>query len=166
MPNYKEIIIDWFNEEDINEEVISKYVKDKYLYCVYCDSHLYGRDVLAYIGQTNNYKLRQYQHTRSYFQFAQNERFVIGFFSKDDFNLSTPESILIANHKPFYNKQYIHDLAPDAKLSRIIVINNESHGSLKTAVTNFWWVDNLGNVDITDVEVFKEIAAEAEESEQ
>jgi len=165
MPHYKEIVIDWINEENINEEVVTKYIVGKYLYCVYCDSHIYGRDVLAYIGQTNNYKLRQYQHTRSYFQFANNERFVIGFFSQEDFILNTPESILIANHKPFYNKQYIHDLASEAKCDRIIVINNKSHGSLKTAVTNFWWVDNLGNAVNNEVEEFKESARKAEESE-
>jgi hypothetical protein len=110
MENYFEIIINWSKKEDLNPEETKQFVDGKYLYCVYCDSHIYGRDVLAYIGQTNNYGKRNNQHMRSFFQFAQNVRFVIGFTNHADLNLDIPESILIANHKPFYNKEFIHDL--------------------------------------------------------
>jgi hypothetical protein len=139
---YREIIIDWKKETDIKEDELKQFSNSKFLYCVYCDSHIYGRDVLAYIGKTIHYKVRQEQHGKSFLQFASNVRFVIGFFNDESINLHIPESILIANHKPSYNKEFIHAISSDAKKIKTIVINNGDHGSLKNAVTNFWWMTN------------------------
>lgn len=150
---YTEIVIDWVNLSEIEKNYKTKSV-GQYLYCVYCDSHIYGNDVLAYIGKTNNYSVRENQHLKSFFKFANNVRFVIGFFEEVQEKLEIAESILIANHKPFYNKEFIHDLCSEAKSKKIIVINNGNHGMLKNSVTNYWWV--------TDVE-FKKYSKEAEE---
>ena len=58
-----------------------------------------------------------------------------------EMDLEVPESILIASHKPSYNKEFIHDLPQKAKQHKIIIINNGDNGDLKTCCTNFWWVD-------------------------
>lgn len=140
---YLEIVIEWenYNSDTISEKYDKK-DKGQYLYCVYCDSHIYGRDVLAYIGKTNNYEVRNNQHLKSFFKFANNVRFVIGFLDKSLDNIEVAESILIANHKPYYNKEFIHDLCPEAKSQKIIILNNGNHGMLKNSVTNYWWVTN------------------------
>lgn len=142
MAEYKEIIIDWEerrklgvpNEDDNNITEV--------LYQIYGDSHIYGRDVLMYIGQTTrNCLFREREHLESYMKYAQNLTVSIGTI-KESIDLSIPESILIANHKPSFNKQYLHDLFKGAKVDKIIVINNGIHGMLKTCCTNFWWVNN------------------------
>ena len=143
MPNYKEIIIDWKFREKWNPEAFESQYNKNVLYQIYCDSHIYGRDVLAYIGKTDqSFRQRFYQHERSFWQFSKNINYAVGEITDQSFgSLEIPESILIANHKPFFNKDYIHDISNSAKSEKIIIINNGDHGSLKNACTNFWWVD-------------------------
>ena len=106
---YQEIIIKWcpkmpwdvikFNERD----------EKNVLYQIYCDSHIYGKNVLAYIGKTDrSFKQRFPEHERSFFQFANNVTYSIGTLENYTEDLEIPESILIANHKPFFNQSYLH----------------------------------------------------------
>ena len=67
--------------------------------------------------------------------------YCIGILEDYEGLLEIPESILIASHKPSYNKEFIHDLSLEAKQRKIIVINNGHHAMLKTCCSNFWWVD-------------------------
>ncbi len=140
--NYQEIEVEWKEQRpwnELSEEVLSA---QNVLYQIYCDSHIYGRNVLAYIGKTDQNGISRIKdHQQSFFQYAQNIHFSIGTIKSEPLKLEIPESILIANHKPFYNKEYIHELDPDAKNHKIIVINNGEHGSLKNACTNYWWVN-------------------------
>ena len=77
------------------------------------------------------------------FGFANNITFSVGYIKDFNDKLEIPESILIANHKPSYNKEFIHDLPPEAKTKKIIVINNGVNYLLKTCCTNYWWVNSL-----------------------
>ncbi|MCH8555613.1 MAG: GIY-YIG nuclease family protein [Schleiferiaceae bacterium] len=139
---YTEIIINWEKVNNIEKEA-NDIDGIGGLYCVYCDSHIYGKDVLAYIGQTINFRQRLEQHMSSFFKYANNVRFVFGKIAeKYGLSFSDVESILIANHKPFFNKTNIHDISENAKRQNIIIINNNDHGSLKSCVTNYWWVNN------------------------
>jgi hypothetical protein len=141
MSEYQEIIINWkFQEKWDPESFIERHNKDV-LYQIYCNSHIYGRNVLAYIGKTNqSFNQRYSQHEKSFWQFANNINYAVGTIDIQDFGpLEIPESILIANHKPFYNKDFIHDLPAVAKEKKIIIINNGDHGMLKNSCTNYWW---------------------------
>ena len=80
-------------------------------------------------------------HLNGIFSFVNNLSVSIGRIDNYDESLEIPESILIACHKPSYNKEFIHDLSPKAKQHKIIVINNGDNEMLKTCCTNFWWVD-------------------------
>ena len=143
MTKYLEIIIDWeFHEAWIPEAFEKRYNQDV-LYQVYCDSHIYGRQVLSYIGKTDQtFQQRWEQHEKSFWKFANNVNYAVGIINDQRFgSLEIPESILIANHKPFFNKEYLHNVDSKAMNEKIIVINNGDHGSLKNACTNYWWVD-------------------------
>lgn len=143
MADYTEIIINWESRQRWDEKVFRKIGERNVLYSIYCDSHIYGRDVLAYIGKTNQrFQDRLDQHEKSFFKFADNLNYSIGVLEESFSNqLEIPESILIANHKPFFNKEFIHDIHNEAKKRKIIIINNGNHGTLKNACTNFWWVE-------------------------
>lgn len=143
MAEYEEIIIEWQKRRELaNLNNVEN--EDKILYQIYGDSHIYGRDVLMYIGKTTrNCLFREREHLKSYMKYAQNLTVSIGFIEQS-IDLVIPESILIANHKPSFNKQYLHDISQSAKEHKIIVINNGIHGMLKTCCTNFWWVDSKG----------------------
>lgn len=147
MPNYREIIIHWEFRKVWNPEAFEKQHNQQVLYQVYCDSHIYGRQVLAYIGKTDaTFRQRWSQHEQSFWKFTNNVNYAVGIIEDQSFgSLEIPESILIANHKPFFNKEYLHYINPKAMTEKIIVINNGDHGSLKNACTNFWWVDELLN---------------------
>jgi hypothetical protein len=56
--------------------------------------------------------------------------------------LEIPGSILIANRKPFCNKDFIHEISADAKKKKNHYHNNGDHGMLKNSCTNYWWVNN------------------------
>ncbi|WP_027420059.1 hypothetical protein [Crocinitomix catalasitica] len=143
MAEYKEIIIDWKFKERWDPAEFERQHNENVLYQIYCDSHVYGRDTLAYIGKTDQkFSKRLSQHERSFWQFANNVNYAVGEIVDHNFdNLEIPESILIANHKPFYNKNFIHDIPAEAKKEKIIIINNGHHGLLKNSCTNFWWVE-------------------------
>lgn len=148
MPEYQEIVIEWSEKiylNDVNDiRKLDNKKTDNVLYQIYGDSHIYGRDVLLYIGMSINVENRFKAHLRSTFGLVNNVSVSIGevkepFYS---FNLEIPESILIANHKPSMNKEFIHDISPEAKNKKIIIINNGKNAMLKTCCTNYWWVQN------------------------
>ena len=144
---YQEIIIDWRKKEAVKTIddfilVADKIKNSKVLYKIYGDHHVYGRDVLLYIGISTNIKSRFDTHLKGVFQFVNNKSVSLGVIN-DNFNgkLEIPESILIANHKPAFNKEYIHSVDQSAMEFKTIVINNGNNGMLKTCCTNYWWVN-------------------------
>lgn len=152
---YQEIIIDWKASEKVNslKDFKSKYgnildQKTNFLYQIYGDHPLYGRNVLLYIGISKQIKGRMNQHLKGIFSYVHNKSISIGQVDeKHTSKLEKIESILIANHKPAYNKEYLHNLDSSAMQvnkendGKIIIINNGVYGSLQTSCTNFWWVD-------------------------
>lgn len=146
MANYTEIIIHWGKRKQIDDLKEFEITDKKVLYQIYGNHHIYGRNILLYIGKSINVNRRLDQHLKSVFNFVNNRSVIIGtiddeFFKEED--LEIPESILIANHKPSFNKEFIHELSPKAKQYKILVINNGNHEMLKSCCTNFWWVDNI-----------------------
>jgi hypothetical protein len=76
------------------------------------------------------------------FQFVNNKSVSLGVINEDFYGrLEIPESILIANHKPAFNKEYIHSVDQSAMEFKTIIINNGNNGMLKTCCTNYWWVN-------------------------
>ncbi|HRF37996.1 MAG TPA: hypothetical protein PK198_04335 [Saprospiraceae bacterium] len=142
MTEYEEIIIRWKPRIKWAADKFEKMEAKNVLYQIYCDSHLYGRDVLAYIGKTDrSFGQRMDEHFKSFFQYANNVNYSVGEIMQYTGKLEIPESILIANHKPFFNKEYIHDLPLEAKKQKIIVINEGEFGMLKSCCTNYWWCE-------------------------
>ena len=144
---YNEIIIDWKKKEVVKtiDEFISiseKIQSSKVLYQIYGDHHIYGRDVLLYIGISTNIKARFDTHLKGVFQFVNNKSVSLGVINDEYIGkLEIPESILIANHKPAFNKEYIHSIDKNAMDQKTIVINNGNNSMLKTCCTNYWWVN-------------------------
>lgn len=144
MVEYQEIIIKWSERIQINHandlggfEAEGKDV----LYQIYGDHHIYGRNILLYIGISRNAHNRFKAHLKGVFGYVNNLSVSIGEIENYNARLEIIESILISNHKPSYNKEFIHDLDPEAKKHKIILINNGNNEMLKTCCTNFWWVD-------------------------
>lgn len=145
-PEYEEILINWQSKERINIErrqdlEIENVPSQGVLYQLYGDHHIYGRDVLLYIGITKDPFIRLKTHFKGVFKLVENTSVSVGRCANYEGNLEIPESILIANHKPAYNKNYIHFLHHEAMKRKIIVINNGYSGMLQTCSTNYWWVD-------------------------
>lgn len=144
MAEYQEIIINWEERKELKslDDIINNSSNpEDVLYQLYGDSHIYGRDVLLYIGISTNKEKRLSQHLKGVFGLIQNLSFSIGKIkSQPSVELEIPESILIANHKPSYNKEFIHFLSSNATSHKIIVINNGYHGMLKNCCTNYWWI--------------------------
>lgn len=142
---YQEIIIEWNQKlpietiDDLKEKT-EQYGERKVLYQIYGDHHIYGRDVLVYIGISKDLHARFDKHLKGVFHYLNNKSVSIGLI-QDEVKLEVPESILIGNHKPAFNKEYIHSLDPEAMKHKIIVINNGNNAMLKTCSTNFWWVN-------------------------
>ena len=138
---YSEIVIQWSPKMEITDPKVNSF-PENVLYQLYGDSHLYGRDVLLYIGKTNRkVEERLSEHIKSVFGFVNNLSISVGkIINYPVESLEVPESILIANHKPSFNKEYIHLLADGATDSKIIIINNGHCLSLKSSCTNYWWV--------------------------
>ena len=146
MEDYHEIIIDWKPKKSVTtfEDFISiakEFNNKKVLYQIYGDHHIYGKDVLLYIGISESVKTRFNAHLNGVFQYVNNKRVSLGVieFGCNE-NLEIPESILIANHKPAFNKEYIHSIDSKAMENKIIIINNGTNNMLKTCCTNYWWV--------------------------
>ena len=143
MAEYQEIIITWSRREKIRTASdLQKIDEDRHniFYQIYGDHHIYGRDILLYIGISTFADNRFKTHLNGVFSFVNNLMVSIGKCETTIENLEIPESILIANHKPSFNKEFIHDLPAKAKESKIIIINNGNNEMLKTCCTNFWWV--------------------------
>ena len=143
---YSELVITWSEKTPVNNSLDTLKNRDslpaKVLYQIYGDHHIYGRDTLLYIGITKNADARFYTHLKGVFGYV--NALTISFGILKDFDtekFTVPESILIANHKPSYNKEFLHDLATEAKKEKIIVINNGNNYMLKTCCTNYWWVN-------------------------
>ena len=137
---YQEIIIDWEAKKPINDFIESEIEKRDVLYQIYGNHHIYGRDTLLYIGISTNFKNRIRSHLEGIFGPVNNLSISIGRIGNYKGRLEIPESILIANHKPSHNKEYIHYLDEEAMKNKIIIINNGDNGMLKTCCTNFWWL--------------------------
>jgi len=143
MVEYQEIIINWSERvsiNSVNDFEQSDVEKNNVLYQLYGDHHIYGRDTLLYIGKSTNAENRIKAHLNSVFGRVNNLSVSIGEITDYNESLEIPESILIANHKPSFNKEFIHDLSSEAKQHKIIIINNGNNEMLKTCCTNFWWV--------------------------
>ena len=141
---YQEIIITWSKKIPLETiEDFAAYTSDKrnVLYQLYGDHHIYGQDTLLYIGKTVCADSRMRAHLNGVFGYVNNLSVSIGVLEDYEGPLEIPESILIASHKPSYNKEFIHDLPREAKQRKIIVINNGHHAMLKACCLNFWWVD-------------------------
>ena len=144
--DYNEIVIKWSKLYPVNKlEGISNLDinTDNVLYQIYGDSHIYGRNVLLYIGISTNAENRLKAHINGVFGYVNNLKVSIG---TTNFNgkLEVPESILIANHKPSFNKNFIHDISEEAKnIGKVIIINNGTNLMLKTCCTNYWWIETI-----------------------
>ncbi len=138
---YTEIIIKWQIKKSFDKfsEIENN---TRSIYQIYGDSHIYGRSVLMYIGKSERLQKRLNEHGKSFFQYANNLSYIEGRIEDRTMNLEIPESILIANHKPFMNKTFIHDLPESAKKEKIIVFNDDNHAMLKNSCTNYWWVED------------------------
>lgn len=144
MTEYQEIIIDWSKRHKIDTvDDIKKIDTDKtnVLYQLYGDHHIYGRDTLLYIGISTYADNRIKAHLNGIFGYVNNLSVSFGKIEHYNDSLEIPESILIACHKPSYNKEFIHDISPQAKVHKIIIINNGNNEALKTCCTNFWWLN-------------------------
>lgn len=139
---YQEIIIHWKEKRPVSDLKMPSAGTKGVLYQIYGDHPVYGRDTLLYIGTTIRADRRIRAHLRGVFGYVNNLSISIGEIEDEAVSLKIPESILIACHKPSFNKEFIRDLPPEAKRQKIIVINNGCNGMLKTCCTNFWWVDH------------------------
>ncbi|MEX1002349.1 MAG: hypothetical protein WDZ35_09575 [Crocinitomicaceae bacterium] len=159
---YEEIVIKWSSNEPLNEiedliKILNKEKGDsnRLLYQIYGDHHIYGRDVLLYIGISTKIKQRFKTHLKGVFNYVNNKSISVGHLENYTGILQIPESILIANHKPAFNKEFIHSLAKKKEIDdaveeenesvidhKILIINNGNNGMLKTCCTNYWWVVN------------------------
>lgn len=153
MENYQEIIIDWHAKEQVKTiedfiKITSLIDEPAVLYQIYGDHHIYGRNVLLYIGISKNVNARFSSHLKGVFQFVNNKSVSIGRIVNTRLEeLEIPESILIANHKPAFNKEYIHSIDSNAVKNKIIIINNGVNEMLNTCCTNFWWVDHKNSAE-------------------
>lgn len=146
MENYLEIKINWSQKINLDNiidlENFQLNSKNSLLYKIYGDSLLYGRDVLLYIGITVNIRNRFNAHLKSTFGPVNNLKVSIGEILNQpkELNLEIPESILIANHKPAMNKEFIHEISPSANKTKIIILNHGFIGMLQSCCTNYWWL--------------------------
>lgn len=165
MDSYNEIIINWSKYFDIiydteTKKIISgteNFKSKNLIYQIYGDSNTYGRNVLLYIGITRDrnenkrdLESRIKEHLLGVFGFVNNLKICIGKITSDNNNKETielAESILIANHKPIFNKTHIHNISKNAFRQKTIIINNGNNGMLSTCNTNFWWVNDIKSKD-------------------
>ena len=107
---YQEIIINWSKRQHVKTvDDLAKCTDNRHnvLYQLYGDHHIYGRDTLLYIGKSNYADNRMRAHLNGVFGFVNNLSVSIGKIDDYDDSLEIPESILIACHKPSYNKEFI-----------------------------------------------------------
>lgn len=118
---------------------LKKLIQIKQTSCInyMANHHIYGRDTLLYIGISTYADNRIKAHLNGIFGYVNNLSVSFGKIEHYNDSLEIPESILIACHKPSYNKEFIHDISPQAKVHKIIIINNGNNEALKTCCTNF-----------------------------
>ena len=141
MEEYQEVIINWTPLMEVENLKENGLEYNNVLYQIYGDSPIYGKDVLLYIGKTVNAESRIKTHLKGVFGRVNNLKISIGTFKNFDDKLEVPESILIANHKPSFNKEYIHLVNEEATKQKIIILNHGSRGALTACCTNYWWIN-------------------------
>lgn len=133
-----QVTTDAFENKDISELTN----KSNILYQIYGDSPIYGKNVLLYIGITKNSNIRLSQHLEHHFGRVLNLSIRIGDPENfNDSNLEILESILINLHKPSFNKEYLHDIAKEAKNELILILNKGNRGALQLECSNIWWLN-------------------------
>jgi hypothetical protein len=131
-----------FNGEK-NKEIIGNKEYKNVIYQAYGNSPIYGRDVLLYIGISNDFIRRKNEHID--FEKIENLSFRIGsieFLNREKRRiLEICESIIITMMKPSYNSRNIKDINKNAKSKKYIVFNKEEKGDLPLEISNIWWFD-------------------------
>jgi hypothetical protein len=111
------------------------------LYQLYGDSLLYGRDVLLYIGQAGSLASRLGPELVNSRMIRVNNLSVRVALCDREL-LDVAESVLIANHKPSMNAEYVHSpKSPEATERLYLVQNHGDRGALTLQVTNSYWCD-------------------------
>ena len=121
--------------------------KDKYenvLYMLYGDSPIYGKDVLLYFGQTNDFERRFIEHENTDLERVHNKVYYIGKINgtnKENISgyLDITESLITVMTKPSYNSKNVKDLCEKAKTSSFMILNNGDYRDLPQEVSNIWW---------------------------
>ena len=111
----------WEEPDNLNEKTIAKFEKERkeyVLYQLYGSHHMYGRDVLLYIGRTENIRLRLKQHERCWTRYEYDTvRFRVAYvkkfntweeLDKEKYLINSEvvkkiEALLIRAHQPAYN---------------------------------------------------------------
>jgi hypothetical protein len=109
------------------------------LYQVYGHSPVYGPHSLLYIGQGDPVKRRLEQHFSADSALSRQQWLSLRWARLDAGLLDAVESILIANHKPSFNSEYIN--APCMTDRPVMVQNHGERGALILQVTNSYWLD-------------------------
>lgn len=145
---FKIIKVNWLEKTIYSHEsLLNELNNENCLYQAYGDSPIYGRDVLLYIGQTNNFIRRTEEHLKTDFNRINNLSIIIGELDYLDLNknqiknaLDISESLLITMLKPSYNSANIKDTSKLLKLEdKYIILNLNNRGSIPLEVTNYWW---------------------------
>lgn len=144
------LFIDSFDEWEKNIIISSpenKEYKDDCLYQAYGDSPIYGRDVLLYIGRTENFLQRTKDHKKTDFNRVNNLSLVKGTLEANDLKKLDPkkaiklaEALLITMLKPSLNSSNIKNTHPLLRGSKnYIVLNKGNRMDLPLEVSNYWW---------------------------
>ena len=145
---FKQIWINWTKKISIDKNKLKEISQEDCLYQVYGDSPIYGRDVLLYIGRTNNPSRRITDHIKTDFDRINNLSIYFGHIDEKckDSNhemkklIEIAESLLITMLKPSYNSSNIKDTGELLKKgNKYIILNCENRGVLPLEVTNIWW---------------------------
>jgi excinuclease UvrABC nuclease subunit len=144
------IKITWSEKIQIDKDNLKDIPKEDCLYQAYGDSPIYGRDVLLYIGRTNDLSRRTKDHIKTDFDRINNLSICFGHIEGDcvdedkDYSMDTlikiAEALLITMLKPSYNSSNIKDTGELLKNeNKYIILNCENRGVLPLEVTNIWW---------------------------
>ena len=143
------IEINWFEKKIlINNDNLKEIPQKDCLYQVYGDSPIYGRDVLLYIGRTNDPSRRITDHINTDFSRINNRLFYFGQIEEKCVNPDYPmdkllkiaESLLITMLKPSYNSSNIKDTGEPLKgESKYLLLNLKNRGALPLEISNIWW---------------------------
>jgi hypothetical protein len=118
-------------------------------YTIYGHHHIYGQDVLLYIGETKDSEItnrtfytRFNEHLSSKFWHFENISFSLGTVkeSLSPTEVRAVESILIAANRPAMNIKNIYAANQDA--SDLLIRNWEFPGSLRSECSGKYWCEN------------------------